>query len=127
MKKSIFLSIVLMLTSIGTLFAQNTNPNVDLDFSVEIKPGQPIRPTIKPRTIVNTDIEAYYSYGELSLTFNVDLGNADIVVTNTTTGESWYDSVNGVGTASFTLSGDEGYYIINIYTDYDEYYGEFII
>lgn len=127
MKKSIFLSIVLMLTSIGTLFAQNTNPNVDLDFSVEIKPGQPIRPTIKPRTIVNTDIEAYYSYGELSLTFNVDLGNADIVVTNTTTCESWYDSVNGVGATSIALSGDEGYYEIYIYTDCGDYTGTFII
>ena len=127
MKKSIFLSIALMLMSIGTLFAQNTNPNVDLDFSVEIKPGQTIRPTIKPRTIVNTDIEAYYSYGELSLTFNINLGNADIVVTNTTTGESWYDSVNGVGSTVITLSGDEGCYEIYIYTDCGDYSGTFII
>lgn len=127
MKKSLFLSITLVLLSTCTLFAHMSNPNQDLDFSVGIKPGKTPIPSIKPKTIVNNDIDAYYSYGELSLMFNVDLGNADIVVTNTATGESWYDSVNGVGTASFTLSGDEGYYIIYIYTDYGEYYGEFII
>lgn len=66
-------------------------------------------------------------FDELTITLSEDLGHADIVVTNTTTGESWYDGVNGIGSTVITLSGDEGYYIIHIYTDYGEYYGEFTI
>lgn len=126
MKKN-FLSILYVLFGACALSAQTPDPNPVLDFSVEIQPGQTPIPSIKPRTIVNNDIEAYYSYGELYFIFNVNLGNADIVVTNTTTGESWYDGVNGIGSTVITLSGDEGYYIIHIYTDYGEYYGEFII
>ncbi len=124
MKKTI-LTTLCVLFSVCALFAQTPDSNPDFDFSVEIHPNP--KPTIRPKTIVNNDIEAYYLYGELSLTFNVDLGNADIVVTNTTTGESWYDSVNGVGATSITLSGDEGYYEIYIYTDCGDYTGTFII
>lgn len=126
MKKTI-LTTLCVLFSVCALFAQTPDSNPDFDFSVEIHPNPKPKPTIRPKTIVNNDIEAYYLYGELSLTFNVDLGNADIVVTNTTTGESWYDSVNGVGATSITLSGDEGYYEIYIYTDCGDYTGTFII
>ena len=66
-------------------------------------------------------------YDELTITLSEDLGNAEIVVTNTTTGESWYDGVNGIGSTVITLSGDEGYYIIHIYTDCGDYSGSFII
>lgn len=89
----------------------------------------PIRPiTTIPRPLsLNVDIEATYVDGTLTFVFNVDLGNADIVVTNTTTGESWYDGVNGVGSTVITLSGDEGCYEIYIYTDCGDYSGTFII
>ena len=126
MKKSV-LSILCVLFSVGALFAQNPDQNPDLDFSVEIKPGQETRPTIKPKTIVIDDIEAYYSYGELSFMFNVDLGSANIVITNTTTGESWYNGINGAGATTVTLSVDEGYYEIYIYSDCGDYTGAFII
>lgn len=126
MKKNIF-TILCALFSVCALLAQIPNLNPNLDFTVDIDPGTTPIPTVKPRTIVNNDISAHYSYGELFFTFNVNLGHADIVVTNTTTGESWYDGVNGVGATSIALSGDEGYYEIYIYTDCGDYSGTFII
>lgn len=127
MKNFLFLSFVFALMSFGTLSAQTPDPNPDLDFDVDINPGKSPIPTIKPKTIVYEEIEAHYSSMVLSFVFNADLGNADIVVTNTTTGESWHDSVNGVGVTSIMLSGDEGYYEIYIYTDRGDYNGEFVI
>ncbi|MBR4854206.1 MAG: DUF3244 domain-containing protein [Alistipes sp.] len=127
MKNFLFLSFVFALMSFGTLSAQTPDPNPDLDFDVDINPGKSPIPTIKPKTIVYEEIEAHYSSMVLSFVFNADLGNAHIVVTNTTTGESWYDSVNGVGVTSIMLSGDEGYYEIYIYTDRGDYNGEFVI
>lgn len=126
MKKTV-LSILCVLLSVGALFAQNLDPNPNLDFNVEIHPIKTPKPTIKPKTIVINDIEAYYSYRELSFKFNVDLGSANIVITNTTTGESWCDSINGAGATTVTLSVDEGYYEIYIYTDCGDYTGAFVI
>ena len=80
----------------------------------------------RPLSLVE-DVEAYYYDDLLSVSFNVDLGDANLVVVNTTTGESWSDSVNGVCTATLALSGDEGYYEIYIYTDCGDYSGTFII
>lgn len=127
MKNFLFLSFVFALMSFGTLSAQTPDPNPDLDFDVDINPGKSPIPTIKPKTIVYEEIEAHYSSMVLTFVFNADLGNAHIVVTNTTTGESWYDSVKGVGVTSIMLSGDEGYYEIYIYTDRGDYNGEFVI
>lgn len=94
-------------------------------------PGTPIpidpRPIIPQPLSIYTDIEANYCDGVVTFVVNRDLGVADIVVVNTTTGESWSDSVNGVGTATLALSGDEGYYEIYIYTDCGDYSGTFII
>ena len=79
----------------------------------------------RPRQIVETIIEAYYSDGAITIVFNADLGEADIVVTNLTTGDAWSDSVEGMGTTSIMLSDDAGYYTITIQTDEGDYYGEF--
>lgn len=79
----------------------------------------------KPRSIVESDIEATYYAGVLTFLFNVDLGNATIVVCNLNTGEEWSGSTDGMGVETILLSGDEGYYTITIYTDYGEYSGEF--
>ena len=93
---------------------------------VPINPDDPFNP--RPLNIYrSSDIEAGYYDSVLTVVFNADLGNADIMVTNTTTGECWCGSVSGMGVATIVLSGDEGYYQINIYTGAGAYYGEFII
>ena len=105
--------------------AQTSNPDFGEDFDVSITPTNPAKPP-KPRTL-EADIEAVYSSGIVTIVFNVDLGNAHIEISNYTTGDVWSDSVSGIATLSMLLSGDEGYYVINIYTDEGDYVGEFYL
>lgn len=113
-------SLALVLFSAGVVFAQTPNP---IPIIPTPKPTPPYPP--KPRTPELVDIEAYYSNEALTLIFNSDLGDADIVVTNLTTGDVWNDSVSGVCSTTILLSGDEGYYQVVIYTENEEYFGEF--
>ena len=101
------------------------NPNNPIGGSIPINP-KPLFPKPKPLSLI-ADIEASYYNGALTVVFNADLGNADIVVSNLTTGDTWSDSVTGVGSATLLLSGDEGYYEILIYTDGGDYSGEFTL
>lgn len=87
---------------------------------------KPLNPNPQPLSL-RSDIEANYFNGALTVVFNADLGDSDIVVSNLTTGEMWSDSVSGVGATTLLLSGEEGYYEILIYTDCGEYTGEFEI
>lgn len=80
----------------------------------------------KPLSL-NSDIEAYYFDGMLTLYFNVNVGDADITVTNLTTGEMWIESVSGVGSATITLHDSEGWFVIDIDTDNCGYTGEFVV
>lgn len=121
MRKLILLFCAILISSVSN--ADNPTKKPPILGDIPIDPN----PTIPRPLSLNADIEASYYDGVLTFVINRDLGNADIIVTNTTTGESWCGGVNGVGSTVITLSGDEGYYIIYIYTDYDEYYGEFII
>ena len=82
-------------------------------------------PPIKPKQVVADDITAEYNNGVLVLMFNADLGDADIVVSNLATGDSWSDSFSGYGSTTIILSGDSGYYTIDITTDSGSYYGSF--
>ena len=113
-------SLALVLFSAGGVFAQTPNP---IPIIPTPKPPPPYPP--KPRTPELVDIEAYYSNEALTLIFNKNLGDADIVVANLTTGDMWNNSVSGVCSTTLILSGDEGYYLISIYTDNGEYSGEF--
>lgn len=118
-------SLLLIALSIWIVaFADNptTTPPVN-GGSIPIIP----RPTIPQPLTLYADIEATYFDGVMVFVFNRDLGVSDIVVTNTTTGESWYESVSGAGIASIMLSGSEGSYEIYIYTDCGDYTGTFII
>ena len=88
----------------------------------------PIPPITKPIPLsLVQDVEATYYEGVLSIVFNNDLGNADITVTNTMTGEMWMDSVNGIGVSSIYLSDSAGYYTIYITTDRGDYSGAFAL
>ena len=124
MRKLLLLFYAILIASVAN--ADNPNsPSTGVPLPIVPKP---INPNEKPKPLsLLQDIEATYLNGEIFFVFNVDLGNVNIVITNTSTGESWYDGVNGVGTTSITLSGDEGYYEIYIYTDCGDYSGTFII
>ena len=125
MKKA-FLLLSFAFLSQTSADAQAILPTTYPGLVVEISPI-PSRPVIKPRSITESDIEAYYNNEALTLVFNKDLGDADIVVANLATGDVWNDSVSGVCTTSIILSGDEGYYQVVIYTDNEEYAGEFTL
>lgn len=118
-----FAALLFVLFMGATVYA--SNPLFDEELTVEIEKKEPLPHNGKPRSLVERDVEATYCAGVLTLLFNVDLGDADIVVSNVTSGEVWSDSVNGYGVVTLFLSGEEGYYYIDISTDEEEYTGEF--
>mgnify|MGYP003407697825 CR=1 FL=1 len=122
-----FIFTILMLGIAYNLYAKSVVDN-DTPIVVIIKEEKPRPITNEPKPLsLLSDIEASYFNGALTVVFNADLGDADIVVSNLTTGEMWSDSVSGVGATTLLLSGEEGYYEILIYTDCGEYSGEFEI
>ena len=126
MKK--FTLFILSLFASTFVFADNptTPPNPPIPPTpIPINPANP-NPVPAPLTL-EADIDASYYNGALTLMFNVDLGDADITVTNLSTGDIWWDSVSGVGATAIMLSGDEGYYEVHISTDRGEYTGSFTL
>ena len=121
--KHLLILFLLCISTLGT-FAQT--PKNDFPKDIVILPTRPIS-TGKPRTPVQPDIEACYSNEMLTLIFNNDLGDAAIVVTNLTPGDIWSGSASGICSTTILLSGDEGYYQISIFTDNEEYFGEFTL
>lgn len=122
MKKAFLLLLLAAFLPLTSVDAQTNIPDPNTDLVISIRPT---RPVIKPRSITETPIEAYYCCDTLTLTFNENLGEANILVTNTSTGDVWSDNVAGLCTTSIMLPGAEGYYTITIYTDAGDYYGEF--
>ena len=122
MRKLIILLSAILIASVA--IADNPKQTIPID-PIPINPD-PLNPNPKPLSL-RSDIEASYFNGALTVVFNADLGDADIVVSNLATGEMWSDSVSGVGATTLLLSGDEGYYEILIYTDCGNYSGEFEI
>lgn len=123
--KKLFTLLVLISLSFT---AMADNPSKDKTEHIPISPipnkDHPLNP--KPLSL-NPDIEAFYMNGTLTISFNYDLGEADIVVYNTTTGEQWFDNVYGSCVTLIHLTGDEGYYEINITTDSGDYAGTFVL
>ena len=118
--KSFWTFILALFTAISA-FAQQP-----IKIPIPIVPKPIPTPSIpKPRTPVQPDIEAYYGNEMLTFIFNRELGDADIVVTNLTTGDIWSGSASGICSTTILLSGDEGYYQISIFTENEEYFGEF--
>ncbi len=114
---------------VALLLASASFANSAIDSSLVIVPiNRPVlgpKPPIRPKQIVGDDITAQYYNGMLTIDFNIDLGTADIVVTNLTTGEAWSDTTSGLSSVAMLLSGDGGYYIVEIATDYGTYSGVF--
>ena len=124
--KRIFLILVSFFIVCGVYASDDSGNNDKHTIIIKKKKYEDPTSDVTPLSFRN-DIEANYYYGVVTFVVNKDLGDSDIVVTNTTTGESWYDSVNGAGATSIALSGNEGYYEIYIYTDCGDYSGTFII
>lgn len=124
MKKVFLLLLIAAFLPLTSVVAQSNDPTPNPDLVISIRP---LRPVIKPRSIVESDIAAYYSNGAITIVFNADLGDADIVVTNLSTGDVWSDNVEGLCTTSIMFSDDAGYYTITIQTDEGDYYGEFTL
>lgn len=119
----------LFFSLVALLLASASFANAAIDSSLVIVPiNRPVlgpKPPIRPKQIVGDDITAQYYNGVLTIDFNIDLGTADIVVTNLTTGEAWSDTTSGLSSVAMLLSGDGGYYIVEIATDYGTYSGVF--
>ena len=122
MKKLITLLSAILIASVA--IADNPKPTNPFG-PIPINP-KPLNPNPKPKSLTAV-IEASYFNGALTVVFNADLGDADIVVSNLMTGDIWSDSVSGVGATTLLLSGEEGYYEILIYTNCGDYSGEFEI
>lgn len=125
MKLSYYKFVALLLALFIGTTAYATNPIYDEPITIEISKQKQDKPGIKPRSIVERDVEATYCNGILTVVFNENLGDSNITVTNISSGEVWSDSVSGYGVATLFLSGDEGYYYISIETDNGQYTGEF--
>lgn len=125
MKLSYYKFVALLLALVVGVTAFATNPIFDEPITIEINKKKPLDPDIKPRTIVESDVEATYCAGVLTVMFNENLGDSDVMVANVSTGEVWSNSVNGFGVVNLLLSGDEGYYYITIDTEEGQYTGEF--
>ena len=128
-----FVIFVLLCTMVGSTYGAKwlsvSNPQ-STPQTITLNPDPTPKPptsTTKPRSLVESDIEGYYYGGVATFIFNRDLGDADIVVSNLTTGEQWHNSLSGIGSTSVVLSGDSGNYDVAIYTDNGDYYGYFTL
>ncbi|MBO7243244.1 MAG: hypothetical protein J6V19_06235 [Alistipes sp.] len=125
--KRFLLSIIMLLltTSVYSMAMTDGDNDDTILIGVEKKPNT--NGISRPRTVCGSEIEAVYNLGLLTITFNEDLGDADIEVVNCSTGESWFDAANGICSLTFALSNDPGIYIIYITTDQGLYQGSFIL
>ena len=119
--KIVLTSLTLVCTAVGVC-AQN--PDYKTEIPINPKPGNSTS-TTKPLSLITPDIEAYHLGNVITLTFNRELGVADIVITNLSTGDMWFDTISGTGSMLIPISGDLGVYEINIYTNSVDYVGYF--
>lgn len=116
---------LLLTTSIYSMAMTDGDNDGAILIGVEKKPNT--NGIGRPRTVCGSEIEAVYNLGLLTITFNEDLGDADIEVVNCSTGEAWFDAANGICSLTLALSNDPGTYIIYINTDQGLYQGSFIL
>ena len=126
--KKLFTLLVLLSISFASM-ANQASSNPGPIIPVNPPPGNPGNPgNLNPNPLsLDPAIEVFYLNGALIITFNYDLGGADIVVSNTTTGEQWQDYVDGACVTMLDIVGEAGVYEINISTDYGVYTGSFIL
>lgn len=104
--------------------AHAISPNPD-SIIIELKPGIPKNPPIRPRQVISEDIVAVYQNGILYFSTALDIEDALITITNTTSGELSIESSDNLNTLSVGIVGSVGLYEITIETDDQNYYGTF--
>ncbi|MBR5206265.1 MAG: DUF3244 domain-containing protein [Alistipes sp.] len=124
MKNLFFICLIgiLSLFCVNVCFADN--PNLQDDLIITIKPTKPTGGT-RPRSIGDSDVVAYYSAGAIFFTFNVDLDSVYIEIMNLTNGDTWSSMQNDPNTSVVSISDEPGRYVINIYTECNDYVGRF--
>jgi len=125
MKKIIFLS-ALLLPFFAFEMSADEEPAV-MKIPLEILPGNNLT-----RNFAEENLECYYcdDMSTITTTFFDDLGIVHLTITNTATGEVWYDTFDSGASpqVSTMISGTPGYYqIIYLVESGDVYEGCFTI
>lgn len=126
MKKIIFFLSALLLPFFAFEMSADEEPAV-MKIPLEILPGNNLT-----RNFAEENLECYYcdDMSTITTTFFDDLGIVHLTITNTATGEVWYDTLDsGVQSHAVTpISGTPGYYqVIYQIESGNMYYGYFIL
>lgn len=126
MKKTVFILVSLLLTSVGTIWSTE---NVENNNVIINKGGSRDLSKEFPRSLIEVPITCTYQNGFLFFTFMEDLGEVEISVTNLSTGAEIFDEIDSFcGNALLEVSESSGEYQIEITTENDDsYYGEYIL
>ena len=121
--KNILMSALLSLFSLQGLYAEEGAK------VVVIKPACLAETTTPNRAPVRVPITAYYDSftSSIIVSFIYDIGDVDVNVTNTSTGDFLEGTINAYGApAIISISSATGYYNIHfVLSSGAEYYGEF--
>ncbi len=126
--KVFFFSLLMGLVMVGNV--QSAYAEDDSPVKIEIPLGEGKDESYDDRSLAIIPLEAYYQNGIISLDFTHNVGNVEVSVRNTTTGNNWSGTVNsadGMGEIS-VVGGGAGSYTITLVTAYgDKYHGTFTI
>ena len=126
MKKTLFILIALLLTSVGTIWGNEESENksviINKDTSKDLNKE-------RPRSLIEVPITCTYQDGILFFTFLDDLGETEITVTHQSLGVvSASENDSAYGSVVVPASSESGSYLIEIVTETgDYYYGEYTL
>lgn len=82
-----------------------------------------------PRSVTLSPISCLYICGTLHFNFSSDIGQMTITVTNSLTGEQWFEMADAIdGSAEIAISDESGEYTILIETESGiTYFGSFVL
>lgn len=114
--KVFFFSLLMGLVMVGNAFAEDENP---IKKPIVLTPEKGYG---DERGVVIIPLEAYYQGETIFLDFTYNVGNVEVSVRNTTTGNCWSGTVNsadGMGEISIT-GGGVGSYTLTLVTEYGD-------
>lgn len=119
------LLIVLSILCMGAVESKSVNNNPQIPIQVIISTGQ----ESPHRAPAYVPIQAYYQeiLSSVCMTFSQNLGVLDITITNLTDGTyADYEVDSSLGSAILPISGNEGFYTLDIMlTSGEQYVGQF--